>query len=145
MSNLSHPGPGSDSRVDAYVRLVRVADKVFAEVSRGLAQHGVTATQFSALKALCYKGPLNQKELAKSILKSSGNVTMVIGNMERDGFVTRTRSDSDRRVFQVEVTPMGRELFEALYPEHLARIRKSMSGLDPKAADLLSELLERLA
>ena len=107
--------------------------------------HGITATQFSALKALCLKGPLSQKELAASILKSAGNLTLVVDNLEKQGLAVRTKSSGDRRSIQIEVTPKGRAYFDEIYEPHLHRIRQAMSALDPKSCDLMCELLERLA
>lgn len=133
-----------DLRVDAYVHLVRTADKIFADVSRGLAEHNLTASQFSALKALCVKGPMPQKDVATSILKSTGNVTLVIDNLERRGLVLRTRGVSDRRVFDIAVTDKGRELFESIYGPHLERIRNGMGSLEPAECELLISLLERI-
>src|SRR5688500_6455942 len=126
-----------DIKVDAYVRLVRTADKVFADVSRGLAEHNLTASQFSTLKALRLKGPLQQKDVASSILKSTGNVTLVIDNLERRGLVARTRGVSDRRVFDVALTDRGQELFDSIYEAHLGRIREAMGSLDNEACEAL--------
>jgi MarR family transcriptional regulator, 2-MHQ and catechol-resistance regulon repressor len=134
-----------DVKVDAYVRLVRTADKVFADVSRGLAEHNLTASQFSALKALRLKGPMQQKDVASSILKSTGNVTLVIDNLERRGLVLRTRGVSDRRVFDVALTDHGQELFDSIYDAHLERIRKAMGSLDAGDCEALISLLERLS
>lgn len=133
-----------DLRVDAYVHLVRTADRVFADVSRGLNEHNLTASQFSALKALCIKGPMPQKDVATSILKSTGNVTLVIDNLERRGLVLRTRGVSDRRVFDIAVTDAGRELFESIYAAHLDRIRSEMGALDSADCEHLISLLERI-
>lgn len=134
-----------DVKVDAYVRLIRTADKVFADVSRGLAEHNLTASQFSTLKALRLKGPMQQKDVASSILKSTGNVTLVIDNLERRGLVARTRGVSDRRVFDVTLTDLGQELFDSIYGAHLDRIRQSMGELDGRACEELITLLERLS
>lgn len=134
-----------DVKVDAYVRLVRTADRVFADVSRGLVEHNLTASQFSALKALRLKGPMQQKDVASSILKSTGNVTLVIDNLERRGLVLRTRGVSDRRVFDVALTDLGRELFDSIYDAHLDRIRQSMGSLDSNDCESLIQLLERLS
>ncbi len=133
-----------DLRVDAYVHLVRTADKVFADVSRGLNEHNLTASQFSALKVLCVKGQMPQKDVAANILKSTGNVTLVIDNLERRGLVQRTRGVSDRRVFDIAVTNEGRKLFQSIYEPHLERIRAGMGELSSQECETLISLLERI-
>jgi MarR family 2-MHQ and catechol resistance regulon transcriptional repressor len=133
-----------DIRVDAYVRLVRTAERIFNDVSRGLVEHGLTASQFSALKVLCLRGPMPQKDVATNILKSTGNVTMVIDNLEKEGLVERTRGSLDRRIFEVAATQKGKDLFHEVYAPHLGRIREAMGDLNQEECEQLIGLLERL-
>ena len=90
---------GSKSEIlalDAYIKLMRAADSITARAHLVLPD-GVTLTQFAALEALYHLGPLFQSELAAKLLKSGGNLTLVVDNLERDGFVSRTRDAADRR------------------------------------------------
>src|SRR5271165_5761107 len=116
----------TETRVLAYVRHVRSAEALHQSVSRGLLVDGLTASQFSTLKVLRLHGPLALREIAKYILKSGGNMTIVVDNLERDGLVTRDRDTEDRRMVYVSLTPKGVELFDRIYPEHLERIRSAM-------------------
>ena len=54
-----------------------------------VAEYDLTAPQFGVLEALYHLGPLCQKDLAAKILKSSGNMTMVIDNLEKRDLVRR--------------------------------------------------------
>ena len=51
--------------------------------------------------------PLSQKELGYKLLKSGGNITMVIDNLEKDAYVERRRGTEDRRIFFVHLTKKG--------------------------------------
>lgn len=126
------------------MKLIRVAEALHSEVSRGLAADQITASQFSALKALRYHGPMPQKDIASYLLKSAGNVTLVLDNLEKRGFVTRTRQTDDRRVIFVSLTQIGCDTFDRLYPAHIGRIQKAMQGLDTEKLDQLQELLQCL-
>ncbi len=46
---------------------------------------GLTESQFGVLDSLFHLGPMKQKEIGKKILKSGGNITMVINNLEKRG------------------------------------------------------------
>ena len=52
-------------------------------------KHQLTPTQFSVLETLYSKGDLRIQDLIDSILATSGNMTVVIRNMVRDGWITR--------------------------------------------------------
>ncbi len=134
-----------DPLIHAYVRLIRCAESVHAHVSRGLVAEGLTPSQFSTLKVLSIKGPLAQRDIAKYLLKTGGNVTLVIDNLEKRGFVTRTRDTQDRRLVYVQLTAAGSEAFERLYPGHLDRIRDAMSGLTDQECASLVELLQKVS
>jgi MarR family 2-MHQ and catechol resistance regulon transcriptional repressor len=115
--------------LDAFIKLVRAAESVSGRVEASLASLKLTVSQFGVLEALFHLGPLAQKDLARKILKSSGNITMVVDNLEKRGLVQRVRSEQDRRSYTVTQTAKGRELITAFFPGHVERIVKEMASL----------------
>ena len=80
-----HQGSKAETlALDAYLKLMRAADSVAARAHVALPAH-LTLTQFAALEALYHLGPLFPSELASKLLKSGGNLTLVVKNLERDG------------------------------------------------------------
>ena len=75
--------------LNTYTKLMRAAESVTGRISRVMTAAGLTISQFGVLEALQHKGPLCQKDIAAKILKSSGNITLVIDNLEkgRNNFV----------------------------------------------------------
>lgn len=137
----------SDRKVtslNAFVKLLRCAERVSAEVHRDLNLMGLTVSQFGVLEALYHKGPLCQKELAEKILKTAGNITTVINNLEKRGLVTRSRSENDKRYFSVTLTNEGQHLIAGLFPPHKGRIVEKMSRLSLEEQKTLSRLCKKL-
>ncbi|GGL81432.1 MarR family transcriptional regulator [Deinococcus aerolatus] len=130
--------------LDAYIKLWRAAHAVEAAANRHLGDHGLTLSQFAVLEALFHLGPLSQRQLADKILRSSGNLTMVIDNLERDGQVSRERNPADRRAFQICLTPEGRALIERILPGHVQGIQALFGVLDPDELQQLSSLTRKL-
>jgi MarR family 2-MHQ and catechol resistance regulon transcriptional repressor len=130
--------------VTAYVKLIRTGESLHAEVSRGLMIDGLTASQFSTLKVLRLRGALAQRDIAKYLLKTGGNVTVVVDNLEKQGLVTRIRDTEDRRIVFVKLTTAGEEMFDRLYQPHLARICEVMGNLNDSELSQLQSLLEKL-
>ncbi len=137
--------PNTEAKVRAYVRLVRSGESLHQQVSRGLVVDGLTASQFSTLKVLKLHGALSQRDIGKYILKSGGNITVVVDNLERVGLVVRDRDTEDRRVVYIRLTPAGEELFDKVYPPHLDHIREAMGVLSDEECLQLISLLEKLS
>jgi MarR family transcriptional regulator, 2-MHQ and catechol-resistance regulon repressor len=115
--------------LNTFIKLMRAGDAVLSRVHRHLDEWGLTISQFGVLDALLHLGAMSQKELADKILRSSGNLTMVIGNLEKRGLVRRERSVSDRRVLLVYLTTEGESLINEVFPKHVEIIKEEFSIL----------------
>lgn len=139
--------PGSPEQVralNAYIRLTRAVEALSARLLSSEKLEGLTVSQLGVLDALFYLGPMCQKDLAGKILKSSGNLSLVIDNLERRGLVRRERRDSDRRFVTIHLTEAGEALIERVMPAHAAEISSVFSVLTPDEQDTLGELCKKL-
>lgn len=127
-----------------YVKLMRAAETVTARIHRQLDSVGLTLSQFAVLEALYHLGPLSQREIGKKILRSSGNITMVIDNLEKRGLVRRKRSETDRRYFFVHLTHEGHAFISKTFPPHADVIAKELSVLKAAEQDTLGRLCKKL-
>ena len=127
-----------------FVKLVRAANALSARLNRPLAEAGLTESQFGVLEALLHLGPLHQRELAEKILRTNGNVTLVVDHLEKRGLVRRERGSTDRRYIKVHLTDAGEELVSALFPAHAARLAGHLSVLSEHEQHELGRLCRRL-
>jgi MarR family transcriptional regulator, 2-MHQ and catechol-resistance regulon repressor len=140
-----HRGPKEEVRaLNAFIALSRAADSVEGRTHAVMAESGLTESQFGVLEALHHLGPLCAAELAKKVLRSRGNLTLVIGNLERDGLVERTTRAEDRRYRTVELTRKGRRMMENAFPRHARLVAKTMGALEPAEQDELRRLCRKL-
>jgi len=130
--------------LSAYITLMRASNTVTARASGTRVKSGLTASQFGVMETLLHLGPLCQKDLGNKLLKSSGNMTVVIDNLEKRGLVRRERSTEDRRMFRVCLTEEGRFLIDDVFPSHAARIARAMGALEPDEMDELRRLCRKL-
>ena len=135
---------GHSRALKTYVKLMRAAESITARVHKHLSSVGLTVSQFGVLEAIFHLGPLSQKSLGRKILRSSGNITMVIDNLEKQALVFRTRSDEDRRSYQVDLTEKGEDLIREIFPPHSRRITERMSALTIGEQKILGGLLTHL-
>jgi MarR family 2-MHQ and catechol resistance regulon transcriptional repressor len=127
-----------------YVKLMRAAESVTARTHRHLSETGLTISQFAVLEALYHSGPLSQREIGQKILRSSGNITMVIDNLEKRGLVMRKRNEADRRFFIVHLTDKGDNLINKIFPPHAAVIANDLGVLTAAEQEALGRLCKKL-
>ncbi len=139
-----HGSAKEERALSAYVKLMRAAETVDARLMSALDCLDLTPSQFGVLEALYHVGPLYLSELARKILKTSGNLTMVVGNLQKRGLVTRTRSISDKRYYQVAITEKGKKLMAQVFPKHLERMVEVMSALSASEQETLAALAKKL-
>lgn len=130
--------------LSTYIKLLRAADSVAAKSHFHLSGANLSSSQFGVLEALLHVGPLYQNQLGRKLLKSSGNITMVVDHLEQRGLVQRERDMDDRRRVTVQLTPAGRKLITTLYPRHAAGVASLMSALTPDELDELGKLCRKL-
>ena len=141
----SYRGSRQEARaLDAYIKLMRAAETITNRVHKHLAAFGLTLSQFAVLEALYHLGPLYQREIGQKLLKSSGNITMVIDNLEKRGYVRRDRKKEDRRFLNVRLTGEGFELISKVFPPHAAVIAREMSVLSAGEQETLARLCKKL-
>ena len=130
--------------LDVYIKLSRAAEAVEAGVNCHLKDYGLTWSQFGVLEALYHLGPLHQHEVAAKILKSSGNLTLVIDNLVKRDLVERERDESDRRYLTICLTEAGQQLISHIFPRHVENVVQAINVLTPDEQHQLAALCRKL-
>jgi MarR family 2-MHQ and catechol resistance regulon transcriptional repressor len=130
--------------LDAYIALMRAAESVTARTHGHLAGAKLTLGQFGALEALHHLGPLRTTELARKLLRSPGNMTTVLDNLEKGGLVRREQESSDRRCTTVSITPRGSALMRDVFPRHVAGMTRELGVLTRREQEELKRLCRKL-
>ncbi|MCZ8341679.1 MAG: MarR family transcriptional regulator [Leptospira sp.] len=130
--------------LDAFIKLKRASESLSSRVTAEFSKSQISESQFGVLETLYHLGPLCQKELGGKILKSTGNITLVIDNLEKRNLVERVRGVEDRRYITVHLTTNGKKLIEQIFPDHVKRITNEFSNLTPEEQELLAKLCKKL-
>ena len=125
----------------AWLRLLRVTQKVERDLARQLKLWGLNNAQFDVLAHVGAAEGITQQELADSLLVTKGNVAQLLGRMERRGLIERRSQGRTNRLF---LTDEGRRTFTEVVPAHEALIDDRLSVLLEEDQKQLFELLRRL-
>ncbi len=130
--------------LNAFITLMRATETMNNRLNRHLADVDLTVSQFGTLEVLHHLGPLNQRTIGEKLLKSGGNITMVIDNLEKNNFVKRKKDPGDRRAVLIHLTPKGKQFIEDFFPKHLDKIKEEFSVLTEEEKKTLSKLCKKL-
>ncbi len=130
--------------LDSFIKLKRATETLSARVTSDFSKMNISESQFGVLESLYHLGPLCQKSLSDKILKSTGNITLVIDNLEKRGLVERVRDTEDRRFITIYLTDIGKKLIETIFPDHVKRITNEFSVLSSDEQEVLGKICKKL-
>ena len=130
--------------LDTFIKLSRASESLDARLLHRNTLCDLTLTQFAVMEALYHLGPMSQTEIGAKLLKSGGNITLVLDNLEKHGYTERQRCPHDRRSFTVHLTEIGQTKIGEVFPRHLASIVDEMSALTATEQQQLGVLLKKL-
>lgn len=130
--------------LDTFIKLTRCTNSLLARLGERNTVGDLTWSQFAVLEALYHLGHMTQGEISAKVLKSGSNITTVIDNLERDGYVRRERDEKDRRVIHVHLTEAGSGKVEAILPGHVAALVEEFKVLSVSEQETLGELCKKL-
>ena len=104
---------------------------------------GLTNSQFAVLEVLYSKGDLKICEIIEKILTTSGNVTVVIKNLEKDGLVSKNIDPEDKRSMLISITDKGKKVMDEIFPKHVDNINKIFDILTIEEKLELKKILKK--
>lgn len=138
---------GSKCRtMSAWRNYIRAKAEITRAVFHEVREHGLSGGQLGILRVLAEAGDegIQLNEISHQLYMTCGNVTGLIDRLEDAGHLRRQPHPDDRRVTLAVMTPAGRDLFDEVYPPHIARIERLMSALTNEEQAQLADFLGRL-
>ena len=126
-----------------YISMSRVINTLRRENNKLILKHNLTLGQFAVMEALYSKGRLSTGEVMEKILTTSGNIPVIVKNLEKDGFITREQDESDKRRFILDLTEKGKDLMDEIVPENLKFMDELISLWDDEEKEELIILMNK--
>ncbi|RJQ87834.1 MarR family winged helix-turn-helix transcriptional regulator [Amycolatopsis panacis] len=82
-----------------------------AALNEALGPLGLTGRHFGVLLLIDRDGATTQRDLIRETGSDKAGMVRTVEDLERLGYLTRTRSATDRRVADLTLTPAGEEAF----------------------------------
>ncbi|HFK1440390.1 MULTISPECIES: MarR family winged helix-turn-helix transcriptional regulator [Bacillus cereus group] len=134
MKNSSNKLTAIDELSQAIYSLTAADGRLRGRATRTLG--AVSMVHARTLKVLAEEGELSVKELADRAETTAAGITQLINGLQQAGYVERVRSNNDRRVVNVQLTPSGLNC-------HLEREKKLKHILNANLSDFDAEQIEK--
>src|SRR5256714_4651011 len=142
---LKKKRPFESPEEEAALNILRTSDQLQIRLARLLREHELTPSQYNVLRILRGEGkPLAILEIASRTITVVPGITGLIDRLERAGFVSRVRCESDRRVIFVALSEKGAETVASL-DAPVRELHKCLMGhLSATELKELNRLLEKV-
>ncbi len=124
--------------IDNLRRVFQVVNEQSKKVER---ETGLTGPQLWAIKVIAEGAPIKVSELARRMYLHPATVVGILDRLEGRGLVTRTRSQEDRRVVEIDLSDQAKELV-ARSPEVAQGLL--VKGLEPLPREQLQHIADGL-
>jgi DNA-binding MarR family transcriptional regulator len=124
--------------------LIRASERMTYEFETVQRPQGWTWPGFRVLFWVWLLGPLEPRTIARLASTSRASISSALNTLERNGFVVRSRSSSDRRLVTVELTERGSERMADAVAATNKREQELVANFSADERRTLAELLGRL-
>lgn len=113
-SELRPPAPSLEE--SAYTALLGTADRLQTRLAEWLKPHGLSPTQYNALRILRGAGKegLPCSQIGERMLTHDPDITRLLDRLARRGWVARAHDSHDRRIVRAHITKAGLALLAKL-------------------------------
>ncbi len=142
--SLKSYGNRTDKSMKTVVRLEKASLKITNLTVNYLSKHNLTFNQFKVLEVLYHIGDLNIGSITKLTMSTPGNITVVVKNLNRDGWITSIKEPKDNRASILSITQKGIEIIEQVFPTHASNLTKTLEVLSDEELNTLYDLLNKV-
>jgi len=137
-------GKRTDKSMQTWIQLSRAFYKISTKEVKYFAEHDLTLNQFKVLEVLYHRGDLNVGSITKLTMSTPGNITVVVRNLKRDGWIHAVKDDGDKRSTLLSISPKGLEVIDRVFPTHAKNLTSDFSVLDDNELETLYSLVRKL-
>jgi DNA-binding MarR family transcriptional regulator len=136
--------PFESLEAEAFLALLRTAERLQERAAEILKPHGLSPTQYNALRILRGAGTpgLACREIGERMIHHDPDITRLLDRLEGRGLVARSRSREDRRVMKTRITAAGLARLQALDRPAEEFERRLLGRLGQDRLRILIRLLE---
>lgn len=140
-----HPAEYYTNPENSIGYLARIVFRSFSRLlERGTLTHDVSAGQWRFLRQLWREDGITQRELSERVGMREPTTVVALKGLEKAGFITRKKTDDDRRKTFIYLTPHAKKLELVLAPMNAEVHEVATRGMTDEEVETLQALLRRV-
>lgn len=121
-----------EERIDIVRRFNRDYTHQIGVLHEHLLDSGFSLTEARILYELAHRTGVTSSDLCRELSLNAGYLSRVIAGFEKKGLIARTRSQTDARAAQLELTGQGRDTFGQLNDASRREVQTMLERLPPQ-------------
>jgi MarR family transcriptional regulator, organic hydroperoxide resistance regulator len=114
------------------------------QIARQMDEQGMRPRQFAVLIYLLEQESSTVSEIQSYLYTSPSSASTIISQLEETGYVTRTRSEDDNRVVNVQLTTAGRAVAQKTPLGGIGLLRRRLDDLPEERLKMIDEVMSEL-
>lgn len=127
---------------DMHLQMLIMQISLMLQPSRGKTESTMAPGQRRTMCIIAMHGQITQQDLLEEQDIAPATLSEFLGKLEHKGYITRKKSESDRRVWVIELTETGVAVARSFIEEDHAFAKKAFSGMTSEEKQQLNDLLE---
>ena len=101
-------------------------------------------SQRRVLHLLGHHGSMTQRDLLDQLGVRASSLSELLSKLETKGFITKEKSEADKRNFDVALTESGQQALREMQEQYNVVMADLLSGFDAEESAQLDDLLQKL-
>lgn len=140
-----HPAKYYTNPENSIGYLARIVFRSFSRLlERGTLTHDVSAGQWRFLRQLWREDGITQRELSERVGMREPTTVVALKGLEKAGFITRKKTEDDRRKTFIHLTPHAKKLELILAPMNAQVHEVATRGMTDAEVETLQQLMRRV-
>ncbi len=144
VKNIKTYGEDSDLSMKIWIQLLRSFNKIRAKELKYIQGFDLTMMQFQVLEVLYHKGELNIGAITNLTMSTPGNITVVVKNLKKEGFIISTKDNNDKRTSILSISDKGKKVIEKMFPVHAKNFEEYFKVFTKEEKETMYSLLRKL-
>lgn len=144
VKNIKTYGDEADLSMRIWIQLLRSFNKIRAKELKYIQEFDLTMMQFQVLEVLYHRGELNIGAITNLAMSTPGNITVVVKNLKKEGFILSTKDKNDKRTSILTISDKGKKVIEELFPNHAKNFEEYFEVFSKDEKETMYSLLRKL-
>ncbi len=143
--NKSQELPWDNPRFRNWISVVQAEKAITRALGKALEPFDLKIVQLDLMMNLLRHPGASQNDIAQKLLVGRSNITMLLPQLEEQGWIRREGDEKDKRVLRLYLTPAGETKLREALKAYSALIDRVMSQSTPAQCDSMGDVMRRVS